>query len=155
MGLEIERKFLVKRLPDNLPPPITITQFYLSLDPKRTVRVRMAGRQAFLTIKGLRVGLAAPEFEYEIPITDVGSLETLRVSSIIRKNRYPIIIRDRVWEVDVFEAEHRGLIIAEIEMKKVMEKIRLPPWIGREVSFDPLYSNASLATPSQQTPPSS
>ncbi len=145
MGIEIERKFLVRdrSILDGL-TGTAFVQGYLSTDPDRTVRVRRAGDRAFLTIKGRSVGAARPEFEYEIPLDDVDALVALCVGSPIVKTRYRIPHGPLAWEIDVFEGENAGLIVAEIELPSETTAVDPPAWVGLEVTDDPRYFNANL-----------
>lgn len=146
MGTEIERKYLVKG--DGWRKGAHgkhYRQGYLSTVKERTVRVRIAGDQGYITIKGLTVGDTRPEYEYEIPLDDANEiLDNLAEKPIIEKTRYRIPQDDIVWEVDEFEGVNKGLIVAEVEMKSADQKVRLPDWIGEEVSSDPRYFNANL-----------
>ena len=146
MGTEIERKYLVKG--DAWRAGAhgkRYRQGYLSTVKERTVRVRIAGDQGFITIKGLTIGDTRPEYEYEIPLADANQiLDNLAEKPIIEKTRYRIPQDDIVWEVDEFEGVNKGLIVAEVEMKSEDQKVRLPDWIGEEVSSDPRYFNANL-----------
>jgi CYTH domain-containing protein len=146
MGTEIERKFLVigdgwRSLGTGLP----YWQGYLVSEPERVVRVRIAGDQGFITIKGSATGISRPEFEYSIPGEEAQELlETLCDRPFIQKTRYKIPWGDLVWEIDEFAGENQGLIIAEIELPTADHAIDLPAWIGEDVSHDPRYYNASL-----------
>jgi adenylate cyclase len=147
MALEIERKYLV-RLEAWRPPKSGGTiqrQGYLSVDAARVVRVRRAGRRAWLTVKGQNRGIARTEFEYPIPVADAEAmLETLCLSPIIEKTRYRVRFGGRVWEVDVFGGANAGLVVAEVELESETAEVNLPPWAGTEVSGDPRYYNANL-----------
>ncbi len=145
MGIEIERKFLVRDR--SVLDGLTGTEFvqgYLSTDPDRTVRVRRAGDRAFLTIKGRSVGAARPEFEYEIPVGEVDALVALCVGPPIVKTRYRIPDGSLTWEVDVFGGENAGLVVAEIELPTEATAVTPPEWVGLEVTDDRRYFNASL-----------
>jgi len=148
MGTEIERKFLVDR---NIwhPEPGRGTRYrqgYLSSEPGSTVRVRIAGRQGFLTIKGSPHGIARLEFEYPIPLADAEQLlNDLCPHPLIEKVRYREPWNGLTWEVDVFEGANAGLILAEIELPTPDWPFTQPPWIGKEVSDDPRYFNAALS----------
>ena len=146
MSLEIERKFLVKN--DGwrgLAPGIPYRQGYLSIEPERTVRVRLAADSAFLTIKGRNEDGAAPEYEYPIPLADAGHmLDTMAKRPLIEKIRYTITSAGRIWEVDEFLGENAGLILAEVELEQIGQSVALPDWIGEEVTGDPRYYNSSL-----------
>jgi adenylate cyclase len=144
--VEIERKFLIKtdmwKPLDNGTP---IKQGYLSVDPERVVRVRVAGEKAFLTIKGKPEGIVRTELEYEIPKNEAEVLLKLCLEFPIEKTRYKERIGNIVWEIDVFEGENKGLVLAEVELDKEDQKVDLPDWVGEEVSFDSRYYNAWLS----------
>jgi adenylate cyclase len=146
MGIEIERKFLIRDLSVLATASGTrISQGYLSLDPDRTVRVRLAEDAAWLTIKGRGKGLSRAEFEYEIPIDEARQLLELCLGSVVDKTRHKISHAGHLWEVDVFHGDNAGLVVAEVELVSEEEAVELPPWIGAEVSDDPRYFNAQLA----------
>ncbi len=152
MGVEIERKFLVRDLGflDGV-EGIPYRQGYLSTDADRTVRIRRAGSQAFVTIKGRSRGATRAEFEYEIPLDDVDALLALCLPPIIEKVRHRVPHAGRVWEVDVFGGVNQGLVVAEVELPSEDTVVDLPPWIGEEVTGDPRYFNANLiALPFQE-----
>lgn len=146
MAVEIERKFLVagdgwRHLADGVP----YRQGYLSSLKERVVRVRTAGPDAFLTIKGLTSGMSRLEFEYAIPLDDATRmLDTLCERPLISKTRYRIPFGGFIWEVDEFQDENEGLILAELELPTADTAFERPPWIGEEVSGDPRYFNANL-----------
>jgi adenylate cyclase len=149
MPLEIERKFLVVgnawRSPE--PPGTRFRQGYLSLDPERTVRVRLAGPRGWLTIKGPGAGATRLEYEYPIPVQHaVELLECLCIQPLIEKTRYRVEHAGLVWEVDEFEADNAGLVLAEIELSDPDQSIVLPEWVGEEVTGDTRYYNASLVS---------
>jgi len=147
MPTEIERKFLLKS--DrwrSLATGIAYRQGYITASAKRTVRVRVVGDQGYLTIKGETTGIARAEYEYGIPVQDaLEMLHSLCDPPLIEKLRYRIEWEGLVWEVDEFEGENRGLILAEVELVDAQQAIALPDWIGKEVSDDPRYFNANLA----------
>lgn len=146
MPQEIERKFLVADASWLESSSGTrMSQGYLSLDPERTVRVRLAGARAWLTIKGMTRGISRSEFEYEIPAEEAAGLLELCLPGVIDKTRHKVDHTGYLWEVDVFHGENEGLVLAEVELCGEDEKPELPPWIGGEVSHDPRYFNASLS----------
>ena len=146
MASEIERKFLLAGDAWNDGSPgVRIAQGYLSLDPDRTVRVRLAGEKAFLTIKGRTEGITRAEFEYEIPADDARDLLAMCLPSVIDKTRHRVEFRGHVWEVDVFHGANDGLVIAEVELEDESITPELPPWAGAEVSSDARFFNANLA----------
>ncbi len=147
MGTEIERKFLVNK--DRLPycqDKIEITQAYLSSNANTTVRVRIANEQAYLTIKGKTIGISRAEYEYEIPLEDAKEMIQLSTEPYIVKTRYLANIGDKLWEIDIFDGENKGLIIAECELLSEDEELEIPDWITEEVSGDARYNNSQLAS---------
>lgn len=150
MPVEIERKFLVHGTPWQGHPGQQLKQAYLTEHPGNVLRVRIQGSQARLTLKGPTTGATRAEFEYAIPLADAEALFALRVSTVIHKTRYEVRFGSHTWEVDVFHGDHAGLVIAEIELTAEDEAFERPPWIREEVTHDPRYTNASLA--SSRTP---
>lgn len=146
MAQEIERKFLVNGTAwRDLAEGVVYRQGYLAVTPERTVRVRIAGKTAFLTIKGKAKGLTRPEFEYEIPVADAQDLlDNLCEKPLIEKTRRKISFRGNVWEVDEFFGENAGLVIAEVELETENQSFEKPEWIAREVTGDKRYYNANL-----------
>jgi adenylate cyclase len=146
MHKEIERKFLVKNNSfKDLATPVYIQQGFLNSEKERVVRIRIADRKAFLTIKGISSGASRSEFEYEIPVNEaIYMLEELCEKPIIKKYRYKIPWGDLNWEVDEFLELNEGLIIAEIELQHEDQKFQLPVWIGKEVTSDKKYYNSNL-----------
>lgn len=148
MATEIERKFLVKNLDfvANATQIYHIAQGYLK-SQSPTVRLRIMGEQAFITIKGesSEDGLYRNEWEYPIPLEDAEAMMSLCVCQPISKDRYIIPQGDLCWEVDIFHGRHEGLILAEIELPETTTEIALPHWIGKEVTGDIRYYNATLA----------
>jgi adenylate cyclase len=109
------------------------------------VRVRAAGEQAWLTIKGLTINLTRLEYEYEIPVADARyMLEHLCQQPIIDKTRYAVHYAGHRWDVDEFHGANEGLRVAEIELRSEDETFERPPWLGAEVSGDARYYNARL-----------
>ncbi len=145
MSVEIERKFLTTGFGWKVVEPVDIRQGYLNKDKARTVRVRVFGEQAYLTVKGKTIGISRSEYEYPIALQDGNELLELCVDSIIEKKRYTLAIDDLIWEVDEFYGNNEGLVIAEVELKSEAQVIQLPDWVGDEVSSDARYFNSSLA----------
>jgi CYTH domain-containing protein len=123
-----------------------MAQGYLSLDPDRTVRVRLAGDYAWLTIKGRTEGITRAEFEFAIPTDDAQMLLAICLPSLIDKTRHEISYGGHLWEIDVFHGDNEGLVIAEVELTDESISPGLPPWLGAEVSSDTRYFNSRLAT---------
>ncbi|MDR3695878.1 CYTH domain-containing protein [Mucilaginibacter sp.] len=148
MGLEIERKFLVdheKWEEINKPDGIHYRQGYLVDEPGKTIRVRVAGKKGFITIKGSTRGITRKEFEYEIPVDEAVQLIDGFAGSEVEKIRYGITFEGNLWEVDEFLGDNKDLIMAEIELKQEDEAFEKPGWITREVSDDKRYYNSYLA----------
>jgi CYTH domain-containing protein len=144
MGIEIERKFLVKNTWPKENGTLYI-QGYLSRQKERTVRVRVVGDKGYLTIKGKNQKASRLEYEYAIPAEEAKEiLERLCEKPIIHKYRYKILYENTLWEIDQFLGENEGLIVAEVELRAEDQKIVLPPWAGLEVTNDARYYNANL-----------
>ena len=146
MGVEIERKFLVR---DDrwkaLGQGVLLRQGYLSSSPERIVRVRIEGESAVLAIKGCTTGATRSEWEYPIPMADAQTfLDALCERPIIEKRRYRIPYEGLVWEVDEFLGDNAGLIVAEVELTSEGQVFAKPEWIDEEVTHDPRYFNANL-----------
>lgn len=148
MGVEIERKFLVRNdsWRASVQSEFSITQGYLASDARVTVRVRVKGDSAYLTIKGPTSGFGRSEYEYPIPLEDAQSmLGELAVSALVEKTRYRVRCGAHVWDLDVFAGENAGLVMAEVELEAEDEAFEQPEWAGQEVTGDSRYYNASLA----------
>jgi CYTH domain-containing protein len=149
MAKEIERKYLVtsdawkkcvqlKR--------VDLKQGYISKSAQHQVRIRISNDKAELTIKGPRKGLTRNEFEYSVPVEDGQQLIRMSVTPVVAKTRY--YVRDdtqQVWEVDVYKGTNRGLVVVEIELASEKQSVKLPSWVGREVTHDRRYTNTYLA----------
>ena len=147
MATEIERKFLVKNdlWQDAVVSESRMKQGYLTSQGNASVRVRIAKDKAFLNIKSATLGIRRLEFEYEIPLADADEmLSTVAEQPFIDKTRYHVKHGRHIWELDVFEGENLGLIVAELELESEDESFEVPPWSGEEVSGDPRYYNVSL-----------
>jgi adenylate cyclase len=148
MGVEIERKFLVKDggWRNLATARAHIRQAYLALGGKATIRVRIKDDSAAtLTIKSRAAKLRRLELEYPIPIADAQALIGLRRGAIVEKVRHIVPYAGATWEVDVFAGENAGLIIAEVELPHEDYRPELPPFIGSEVTGRAEYYNSSLA----------
>lgn len=146
MAKEIERKFLVDlkswKKEGNCTP---MQQVYLSVNNGNVVRVRIAGKNAFLTIKGNLSGITRDEFEYGIPLDDARQMMKMGEGYPVIKKRYIEKVGGKTWEVDVFEQDNEGLVIAEIELAHENEFFEKPYWLLEEVSNDPRYFNFNLS----------
>ena len=153
VGEEIERKFLVSgEAWRETAEGTRYRQGFLSTEPERTVRVRVAGPRGSITVKGKNVGARRAEFEYEIPVADAERmLDTLCKRPLIEKVRYTVAVAPHTWEIDVFEGENAGLVVAEIELRSEHEAFDKPEWVGDEVTGDPRYFNSNLVSNPYQT----
>jgi adenylate cyclase len=146
MALEIERKFLVCGDAWRVATGTYYCQGYLNRDKHRTVRVRIAGDKAFLTVKGPNAGIVRSEFEYGIPVDDARQLLELCEKPLIEKHRRAVQHHGFTWEVDEFLGENEGLIIAEIELQSPDQSFDRPGWVGEEVTGDSRYYNSNLSS---------
>jgi CYTH domain-containing protein len=145
MAIEIERKFLVTSNDWRINEPVQIRQGYLNRDPDRTIRVRTAGDQAWITVKGRTTGSVRSEFEYPIPLNDADALLLLCERPLLEKRRYHFEHDGRTWEVDEFLGENEGLVVGEIELDTPDAEFSMPSWIGVEVTHDSRYFNSNLS----------
>lgn len=147
MATEIERKFLVtgdgwRR---EAVSAVAMRQGYLTGKGRASVRVRVAGDRAWLNIKSVTIGVQRREYEYAIPLSDATEmLDLLCEGPLIEKTRYLVPVNGHQWEVDVFDGDNAGLIVAEVELEDANERFTRPDWLGQEVSHDSRYYNASL-----------
>ncbi|MGB3386657.1 MAG: CYTH domain-containing protein [Pseudaminobacter sp.] len=148
MAKEIERKFLVSGdgWRRDIEQSAALQQFYLVAAPDRSVRIRIRDNaEAKLTLKfGTRARIR-DEFEYEIPLTEAEEMRGLAVGRVIEKTRHHVRHQGRLYEVDVFGGALAGLTMAELEMADEVPDSDLPAWLGREVTGEAAYYNASLA----------
>lgn len=144
---EIERKYLVKKdvysVIDEIKPH-QITQAYLVNEKSKSVRIRIMDDVAFLTIKSDLIGITRKEYEYEIPVNEALSLIESFDLKTLNKKRYKVDFNSKTWEIDVFDENLDGLVLAEIELQSEDEKFDVPEWIGLEVTLNPEYLNANL-----------
>src|SRR5690606_24224398 len=111
-----------------------------------SVRVRIAGDHAYLTIKHDRGAGIRAEYEYAIPVGDAREmLNALCGGRVVDKTRYEVVYEGNTWDVDVFHGANDGLVVAEIELDSPDEPFTCPPWIGDEVTGDPRYLNSYLS----------
>ncbi len=144
---EIEYKFLVDHAAWEAlekPEPEEIIQAYIARTDHATVRVRTKGAKAYVTLKSKTIGRTRSEFEYEVPLDEAREMMQLFTERSLRKYRYHIPHKGRVWEVDVFQDKLAGLIIAELEVNSEDESFALPDWVSHDVSDDPQYFNSVL-----------
>jgi len=147
--IEIERKFLIKS--DAYKKEATsikrIVQGFLNTHPNRTVRVRIKGNNGFLTIKGIsnEAGTSRFEWEQEIDVSEAEALLKICEETVIEKTRYEIPKGSYMFEVDEFQGENIGLVIAEIELENENDPFEHPKWLGEEVTGQVKYYNSLLS----------
>ena len=155
MGIEIERKFLVtsdawRAAAHEVVP---MAQGYLNdlatVDSgamRTSVRVRIAGEDAFINLKSRELGHTRQEFDYPIPVADARALLALCVGGVIDKRRHYVTHAGHVWEVDEFLGDNAGLVVAELELDSADEHFAMPQWAGREATDAPRYYTLALAS---------
>ncbi len=144
--MEIERKFVIQKLPEGVDSGREIIQGYLWFDPE--VRLRKITGEYRLTLKSIGT-LARKESEHDIPEELFSLLWPLVGSKVVRKTRYLLDYNDLVLEIDVYSGKHEGLITLECEFKTVeeAERFELPEWIGpaTDVTYDFRFKNSELS----------
>lgn len=147
--IEIERKFLVHGRPHHGLKGTTLIQGYITQSPEgTTVRIRLTDQKSTLTIKGpvSLTGLSRQEYEFDIDNELANDLlDYLCRGRTLTKTRYITQYKGHTWEIDSFHGRHGGLVLAEIELESEDQEFELPPWIDKEVTKDPCYTNAWLA----------
>ena len=152
LAQEIERKFLLSSGNANswkslAFKKIHLHQGYLCNNSKASVRIRIEDQHANVNIKSMTVGISRAEYEYSIPVSEATELlHSLCSKPQIKKVRYLVMFAHKCWEIDVFEGDNEGLIVAEIELESEDEIFDLPEWIGKEVSIFERYYNMRLTT---------
>jgi adenylate cyclase len=148
MSLEIERKFLVQAEDwrSLATSSRNLKQFYLATEQRSSVRIRIEEAVgAWLTVKSAQSGAKRSEFEYPIPIEDAEQMTAMAAGAVIEKVRHIVPFAGLDWEVDDFAGDNEGLVVAEVELRSEDQKFELPRWIGKEVTDDKRYYNASLS----------
>jgi adenylate cyclase len=148
MAIEIERKFLLRNESWRayVSHSVIYKQGYLSSQATSSIRVRISDKQAWLNIKSATIGTQRAEYEYEIPLADANEiLANLCLRPVIEKTRHFVTHDNHLWEIDEFDGENSGLIVAEIELQSVDEFFVKPDWLGDEVTQDVRYYNNNLA----------
>ena len=146
MAQEVERKFLVQGPYKHLSTSaVRVMQGYLNSAPERTVRVRLMGEHAYITVKGPSPD-GVSRFVWELPINphDAQQLLALCEPGAIDKTRHLVPVGRHTFEVDEFHGPNEGLTVAEVELAAPDEPFEHPGWLGAEVTHDPRYQNAML-----------
>ena len=147
MPVEIERRFLIEndKWHQYADEPLLLKQAYLSVEKERTVRVRIVGQRAWLTLKGYISELSRSEFEYEIPLADAEKMMESMCPFKMEKWRYLVRWGGSLFEIDVFLGENAPLVVAEIELPDENADFDRPDWLGREITSDSMFTNAYLS----------
>ena len=148
MAVEIEHKFLVRdeRWRREVERSVRMRQGYLTSDARYSVRVRVAGDQGYLNVKSGTLGIQRSEYEYLIPLAEAEEiLDTLCEQPLLEKTRHFVRFGGHLWEIDEFEGDNAGLIVAEVELSRIDEPFDQPDWLGADVSHDIRYYNSQLA----------
>jgi adenylate cyclase len=150
MAVEIERKFLVAddAWRTAVSHSTTMAQGYLAGPPaaRCSVRVRVAGGDAWLSVKSLADGVTRDEYEYPIPPDHAHRMLATLAGDIVAKRCHHVAVGTHLFEIDEFEGANHGLLVAEIELDAVDEAFPRPDWLGPEVSHLARYYNMNLAT---------
>ena len=123
---------------------LKIKQGYLNRSPDRTVRVRTIDDRGYLTVKGRNQGDKRLEFEYEIPYSDAIHILQLAEPGIVIKNRYLVKYDSLIWEVDEFQGQLTGVVVAEVELPEQDTDYVKPPFAGENITGNPKYYNSNL-----------
>jgi len=156
MATEIEHKFLLRddRWRSQVERSARMRQGYLTSDARCSVRVRIADGQSFLNLKSGTLGIQRSEYEYPIPLAEAEEiLDMLCEKPLLEKTRHFLWFGEHLWEIDEFEGDNAGLIVAEVELSRSDEPFARPDWLGEEVSHDIRYYNSQLARHPYQTWP--
>ena len=147
MGLEIERKFLVRddAWRAQAVRSLRLRQGYLANTARSSVRVRSSGDTAWLSVKSMTRELVRLEFEYRIPVAEAAQmLDALCEPPLLDKVRHYVPVGRHEWEVDEFLGDNAGLVVAELELDAPDERYEPPAWLGAEVTHEARYYNFNL-----------
>ena len=147
MTVEIERRFLIEndKWHQYADEPLLLKQAYLSVEKERTVRVRIVGQRAWLTLKGYISELSRSEFEYEIPLADAEKMMETMCPFKMEKYRYRVGWGGSRFEIDLVLGDNAPLVVAEIELPDENADFDRPDWLGREITSDGMFTNAYLS----------
>jgi adenylate cyclase len=148
MPREIERKFLLKSdaWRSHIRESRPMSQGYLVSANKLSVRVRIAGKEAWLNIKSGGLSASRQEYEYPLPLDEARELLALAEGPLIDKTRHFVEHRGMTWEIDEFGGDNAGLVVAEVELDSEDAPFARPPWVGAEVTHLRRYYNVCLVS---------
>ncbi|WII93967.1 CYTH domain-containing protein [Kingella negevensis] len=146
-NIEIERRFLIKNdiWRQHASAPKSLQQGYINVEKERTIRVRIIGEQAWLTIKGYISDVSRSEFEYPIPLTDAQTMLATLCPFKVQKDRYLVQHNGFTFEIDEFFGDNAPLILAELELPSEETQYPTPDWLGEEITSDGRFTNAYLS----------
>lgn len=146
-NIEIERRFLLNN--DSwkayVQQTIVLQQGYLSVEKERTIRVRISGNRAWLTLKGYISDVSRSEFEYEIPLSDAQTILQTMCPFKVEKHRHLVELEGYIFEIDEFFGENAPLVVCELELANEAANYPKPTWLGREITSDSRFTNAYLS----------
>lgn len=147
MSVEIERRFLLKNdsWRTEAAAPKTLQQGYMKVDKECSIRVRIVGTQAWLTVKGYISDASRSEFEYEIPLAHAETMMATMCPFKLEKHRYEIEYGGFTFEIDEYFGDNAPLVVAEIELPSENTVFEKPGWLGEEITSDSQYTNAYLS----------
>lgn len=145
--LEIERRFLLRddSWREHASAPQVLQQGYISVEKECTIRVRVTGNRAWLTLKGYISDVSRHEFEYEIPLADAQTMLATVCPFKIEKHRYMVEYEGFVFEIDEFFGDNAPLVVAELELPSEDTAYAKPDWLGEEITSDGRFTNAYLS----------
>ena len=148
MPREIERKFLLKSdaWRSQIRESRLMSQGYLASAGNVSVRVRVAEPEAWLNIKAGGLVASRAEYEYAIPLDEARELLALAEGPLIEKTRHLVEHGGLTWEIDEFEGDNSGLVVAEVELDSEDSPLARPPWLGVEVTHLRRYYNVCLVS---------
>lgn len=147
MTIEIERRFLLKNdsWRKEAGEPQMMRQGYLSVDKECTIRVRIIGRKAWLTLKGYISDTTRSEFEYEIPLAHAEQMMQTMCPFKLEKYRYTIDYHGFTFEIDEYFGDNAPLVVAELELPSENTPFEQPGWLGEEITSNGRFTNAYLS----------
>lgn len=154
MAVEIERKFLpasdawrsvVMRSTRIVQGYLIGAEALASGQVKAAVRVRIAGDEAWLTVKAAVAGVERAEFEYPLPVADATAMLQTLCGDVVEKTRHIVPLDGFEFEIDEFLGDNRGLVVIELELDEAAQAFPRAAWLGREVTDDVHYYNVNLA----------
>lgn len=146
-NIEIERRFLLcnDSWRKSVCETLLLQQGYLSVEKDRTIRVRISGNRAWLTLKGHLSPISRHEFEYEIPLNDAQTMLASMCPFKVEKQRHIVDYQGFTFEIDEFFGENAPLILCELELVSETAEYPRPDWLGEEITSDGRFSNAYLS----------